>query len=245
MAAVLASGSAFDPENPASGTVLSHRSAAAFWGLWSYAGTTIEVTTPHKSRSSAGIRRHFAKLPPDEVVTHEGVPVTTVSRTIFDLAAASRPEAVERTLREAEFRRLYDRVSLPDLLHRHPRHRGANVLWSCLVKLEKDPEGRIRSPLEERFLPFIDRHRLPRPRFNAWIEAGGQWHQVDCLWPASKQVVEMDGWEGHGTRRAFRDDRARDRRLRVARYGVTRLTWDQLDDEPEAIAADLRRLLAG
>jgi predicted transcriptional regulator of viral defense system/very-short-patch-repair endonuclease len=244
MAAVLAVDGHFDPEHPSSSSVvLSHRSASALWGIWPYAGEWIDLTTPRKSRSSGGLRRHFAELPPDEVTAEQGIPVTTVSRTLFDLAATSRPEAVERTLREAEYRRLHDRLSLPDLLHRYPRHRGAKVIRACLVRLKKDPEGRIRSRLEERFLPFVDRHRLPRPRFNAWIEAGGRWHQVDCLWPARRQIVELDGWEGHGTRRAFREDRARDRRLHLAGYGITRLTWDQLDDEPAQIAIDLRRLL--
>jgi len=67
--------------------------------------------------------------------------------------------------------------------------------------------------------------------------------QVDCLWPDQRQIVELDGWQGHKTRTAFREDRARDRRLRVAGYGVTRLTWNQLEDEPESIAADIRVLL--
>jgi very-short-patch-repair endonuclease len=55
--------------------------------------------------------------------------------------------------------------------------------------------------------------------------------------------VELDGWEGHSTRSAFQDDRARDRALKVAGYSVIHLTWNQLDDEPEAVAADLRALL--
>lgn len=234
LAAVLACGA---------GAALSHRSAAALWEIGSYSGEWIEVTLPRKSRSLPGIRRHFARLQADEVTVHEGIPVTSVPRTIFDLAANHRPELVESALREAEFRRLFDRLSLPQLLDRHPRAGGAKVVRECLARLQEDPEGRIRSSLEERFLPFVDRHRLPRPRFNAWIEAGGRWHQVDCLWPAQRQVAEMDGWGGHGTRRAFREDRARDRRLRVAGYGVTRLTWDQLDDEPEEVARDLRGLL--
>jgi very-short-patch-repair endonuclease len=56
-------------------------------------------------------------------------------------------------------------------------------------------------------------------------------------------LVDLDGWQGHKTRTAFRDDRARDRRLRVAGYSLTHITWNQLDDEPEAVAADLRVLL--
>jgi hypothetical protein len=125
----------------------------------------IDVTTPQKSRSWDGIRRHHKALPGDEVTVEEGIPVTSVPRTIFDLAATESADVVESLLRESEFRRLYDRLSL--------------------------------------------------------------WDLVECY--------ELDGWEGHRTKSAFRDDRARDRILRVAGYSVTRLTWNQLNDEPEAI----------
>ncbi len=151
---------------------------------------------------------------------------------------------VEVMLRESEYLRLYDRLSLWDLLDRHPHRRGSRKVRACLERREETPDGRVRSPLEERFLPFLDRHGLPRPRFNARVEAGGRWHEVDCLWPGPREIVELDGWEGHGTRAAFREDRARDRRLRAAGYGVTRLTWNQLEDEPEFVARDLRGLLA-
>jgi len=180
-----------------------------------------------------------------------GIPVTTVPRTIFDLAATEPPEAVEAMLRESEYLRLHDRLSLPDLLERHPGHRGTRAIRACLARREPSTGGgaepapeRIRSPLEERFLPFLDHHGLLCPRFNAQVEAGGRWHEVDCLWPRQREIVELDGWEDHGTRGAFREDRARDRRLRLVGYGVTRITWAQLDDEPDLIAADLRALLA-
>jgi very-short-patch-repair endonuclease len=110
--------------------------------------------------------------------------------------------------------------------------------------LEEEPSGPRYSPLEERFAPFLRRHRLPLPRFNDWILLGDKNFKVDCHWSELRQIVELDGWESHGTRSAFREDRARDRRLRGAGYAVTHITWNQLDDEPEAVAADLRVLLA-
>jgi len=148
----------------------------------------------------------------------------------------------ENALREAEYLRLYDSVSLPVLLDRYPGRRGVRAIRLALARHTESP-GRTRSRLEERFLPFLDRYRLPRPRLNAWIEVGGERYQVDCLWGRRNVIVELDGWQGHGTSRAFREDRARDRRLRVEGYGVTRIAWSQLDDEPERIASDLRRLL--
>jgi very-short-patch-repair endonuclease len=225
------------------GAVLSHWSAAELWGIRAGSRETIDVTLPRRSRNSSPIRRHCCVLPPDETTVEDGIPVTTVPRTIFDLAAASPVDVVENALREAEFLNLYDALSLGDLVARYPRSRGVESVRRALRRLEEEPAGRRRSRLEERFIPFLRHHCLPLPRLNAWIEAGGNRYQVDCLWSPS-QIIELDGWQGHGTRSAFRDDRARDRRLRVAGYAVTRLAWSQLDDEPEEIAADLRSLLA-
>jgi very-short-patch-repair endonuclease len=234
MAAVLAS----EPE-----AVLSHWSAAALWAIRPNSREGIDITTSQKSRSWRGIRRHHSLLPADEVTVEEGIPVTTVPRTILDLAATESTDVVENLLREQEHRRLWDRLSLPDLIERYPGKRGVRRVQAALDRLEEEPAGRKRSPLEERFAPFLRQHHLPLPRFNDWITAGGNRYQVDCHWPDTQQIVELDGWEGHKSRSAFRDDRARDRKLRVAGYSVTRLTWNQLDDEPEAVAFDLRVLL--
>jgi very-short-patch-repair endonuclease len=171
------------------------------------------------------------------------IPVTTVPRTIFDLAAGSPASMVESALREAEYLRLHDALSLLDLLERYPGRRGALSLRAALARRTESP-GRTRSRLEERFLSFLDRNQLPRPQLNVWLEAAGRRYQVDCLWPRQKAIVELDGWHAHGTRRAFREDRTRDRRLQATGYSVTRITWSQLDDESEAIAADLRKSVA-
>jgi len=235
MAAVLASG----PD-----AVLSHWSAAALWAIRPNSRTRIDVTVAHATRSSDAIRRHVSQVPPDERTAEEGIPVTSVPRTIFDLAATEPADVVENLLREAEYRQLHDRLSLWHLLERYPSRRGTRKVRAALGRLKSEPPGRRRSLLEERFAPFLRRYRLPLPRFNDWIVLADKRFQVDCHWPASREIVELDSWEDHGTRSAFRGDRARDRALRVAGYSITRLTYAQLDDEPEAIAANLRALLA-
>jgi len=235
MAAVLASG----PD-----VVLSHWSAAALWMIRPNSRSVIDVTTPHKSRTWDGIRRHHKSLPDDEVTMEEGIPVTSVPRTILDLAATEPLDLVENLIREMEFLRLSDLLSLPDLIRRYPGRRGVRKLRLALERLEEDPAGRRRSPLEERFSPFLRRYRLPLPRYNDWILlANGKRYQVDCHWSDLRQIVELDGWQAHGTKSAFREDRARDRRLTAAGYTVSHITWNDLDDEPEALAADLRVLL--
>lgn len=223
--------------------VLSHRSAAALWGLRPYSGA-IEVTTPSKTRSRGSIQRHFAALPADEVTERDGIPVTTVPRTIFDLAATEPVARVEQALRQQERLRLYDALSLDHLLDRYPRHRGNRTVREALRRLRDLPDGVTREELEARFLAFLDSNGFPRPRLNAWIVLGSRRYQVDCLWSAQKVIVELDGYATHGTRRAFEDDRDRDRRLLAAGYRGPRITWRQLEDIPEEIAADLRSLLA-
>jgi very-short-patch-repair endonuclease/predicted transcriptional regulator of viral defense system len=234
MAAVLASGP---------GAVLSHWSAAALWMIRPNSRSAIDVTTAHRSRSWKGIKRHVSLVPEDERVVEEGIPVTSVPRTTFDLAATEDMDRVVAMLREAEYRELWDRLSLWDLLERYPGKRGSRKVRLALERIKEEPSGRKRSKLEERFSPFLRRWHLPLPRYNDWIQAGGKRYQVDCHWPGTNEIVELDGWAGHKGRVAFREDRARDRRLKVAGYSITHLTWNQLDDEPEAIAADLRALL--
>jgi very-short-patch-repair endonuclease len=234
MAAVLASG----PD-----AMLSHWSAASLWGIRPTSRTTIDVTVPHDTRSSKLICRHVSALPADEITAERGIPVTTVPRTIFDLAATEPVDVVKALLREAEFQELHDQLSLWDLAERYPGRRGVRKVRTALEALKDEPVDERKSRFEERFDPFLRRRELPRPRYNQWILVGNKRFEVDCLWPDQRQIVELDGWEGHKTRTAFREDRARDRRLRVAGYGVTRLTWNQLEDEPSAVASDLRVLL--
>jgi very-short-patch-repair endonuclease len=84
---------------------------------------------------------------------------------------------------------------------------------------------------------------LPRPEVNAGLEVRGGWLEVDCLWRSSRVIVELDGRAAHATAAAFEHNRARDRALAGAGWHAIRITWRQLHDEPEAVAADLRRLL--
>lgn len=95
-----------------------------------------------------------------------------------------------------------------------------------------------KTDLEKRFLAIVDRHELPRPRVNSHIEG----YEVDLAWPEAKLIVETDGFAAHGTRRAFENDRLRDRRLSRAGFRTIRLTPGSLAYEPE-IVADLEAML--
>jgi Protein of unknown function (DUF559) len=135
---------------------------------------------------------------------------------------------------------MYGPVSIPTLLARHPHHRGAAIVARCLERLQDDPGGRVRSTLEELFLPFLDAHHIPRPRLNPWLSVGDERFQVDCRWPDAHLVGELDGFQSHGTKRSFRADRKRDRQLLAASYRVVRITPGQLTKESTQVAEDLR-----
>jgi hypothetical protein len=234
MGAVLASGP---------GAVLSHQSATALWGIWGSGAGVTHVTVPRKTRSQRSIHRHFSVLPDDERTVLAGIPTTSAARAVLDLAAAKGAGAAESALREMEYLGIYGPVSLPTLLERYPRHKGTPIVRTCLERLAEDPSGRIRSDLEEAFLPFLDAHQIPRPRLNDWIDLGDDRFQVDCLWPDAKLIAELDGFKSHGTKRAFRKDRRRDRRLGAHGFHVIRITEDQLRTEASEVASDLLALI--
>jgi very-short-patch-repair endonuclease len=231
MAAVLAGGP---------GAVLSHKTAAAHWGIRPPAAAVIDVTTALHRRSRPGLRFHRSALPPDEVTVQEGIPVTGLSRTLFDLAAVVSLGQLGRAMREVEARRLWDRLSLRDLLARHPRPPGAAAIRALL---EGDAYV-TRSEFEERLLAVLDAGGLDRPLANVTIHLGDRFIEVDFAWPEQGVIVELDGHATHGTRMSFEADRARDRALTAAGWRVIRITWRRLCDEPEVVAADLRAALA-
>jgi hypothetical protein len=156
MAAVLAAGP---------GAVLSHRSAAELWGLLDGFTRPIHVTVPSARRGRPGIRFHRSILPDDERTVFEGIPVTTVPRTFVDCAPGMSARRLERMINEADVLRLYDHLSVPDLLHRYPGRSGSRALWKALQKRNAGTT-RTRTELEERFLELVDELGLPRPEIN-------------------------------------------------------------------------------
>ena len=223
--------------------VLSHRSAAALWGLQSPRRIDPEVTKSRRGRPRSRVRVHQSTLEGDEVSTVDGIPVTSLSRTLIDLAAVSPRPQVEQAFNEAEVRGLTDRVSVPQLLERHPRRKGARML-SSILKNNDHLRGITKKELERRFKSLLRSTDLPKPRHNAHLAVGGQFFEADCLWAEQRLIVELDGRAVHGTEMAFEGDRRRDRLLIVDGWRVTRVTWRQLRDEPSAVIADLHLMLA-
>jgi very-short-patch-repair endonuclease len=222
--------------------VVSHRTAADLWGIRGSDSRLIDVTVSPRTgrRAPAGVRLHrVRRLSPDDVTRHEEIPVTTVARTLVDLADALPADALAKAVNETEVRRLLDVTAVEEAIARANGRRGAANLH-LLTDSVLQP---TRSPLEERFLSLLREWGLPEPRVNAPVTVGGRNFEVDALWPRERLIVELDGAAFHHTRRAFHADRERDLALATQGYLVVRLTWRALSREPDRVARQLRELL--
>jgi hypothetical protein len=231
MAAVLAQGD---------GTLLSHGSAAALWGLIGPRRGPIDVTSLRGRSGRRGIAVHSGRVAPEERALEDRIPVTSVARTLVDIAGAWDEARLRRAFEEADRLRLLDLRALERACDRAKGRRGLRNLRPMVA--EARAPASPRSPLENRFLEF---HRdrlgdLPEPATNVLLLG----HEVDALWAKQRLAVEMDSWEFHGHRAAFERDRRRDSARQAAGFRVVRLTHRRLTNEPATVAAELRRLLA-
>lgn len=205
------------------GAALSHRDAAALWGIRPSAAARIDVTVPRTcgARSSTRIVVH-RPIRPAETTTRDRIPVTTPGQTLADLATALRGRDLEKAVEMADARKLH--VAVPD---GHPGLERLRQAAGRTLPVTTD------SPLEDAFLALCDAHRVPRPLVQTHV-AG---HRVDFCWPEQRLIAETDGYDHHGTPAAFERDRAKDAGLTALGWRVLRFTWAQVHEEPALVAA--------
>lgn len=225
--------------------VASHRSAAAMWGLRPWSGSFVEVTAPGRggtSRHRRGRIVHRSRdLPPAERTLERGVPVTTVPRTLLDLAAVVPAHHLRRAVERAVRADLFDLGPVTAVLDAHPGRPGRRPLLTLLADFRAYGDTTTRSGLEARLLQLCIDAGLPRPQVNRFDGT----RESDFRWPDHRLVVEVDSWTFHGrTRRAFDGDRARDRALLRDGWRVARFTDRQILGDPSTVVSDLRALLA-
>jgi hypothetical protein len=216
------------------GAVLSHRSAASHWGLLATDQVGIDVTAPRSRQGVPGIRLHTSRsLDAQDTTRYEEIPITTLRRTLLDLAATARDDQLERALAQAMYLQLCDHRAITDVIARSNGHRGTKVLEQATKQEPKLTKG----AWEIRMLRLVRSAHLPEPICNRPLHAPDHGEcKPDFYWPAHNLIVETDGWEAHRTLAAFRSDRAKDAALTAAGYKVLRFTWDIHD------ATILRRL---
>lgn len=225
------------------GAVLSHWDAAALHDLLSARGARIHVIRPSnagRSPDAARIALHrVGTFQPWEGRLIDGIPATTVARTLLDLSPHLRPRALEDLIAHADRLGVFDLRAVRHSLHAHPRQPGAPRLRCVVDELAHRPAADLRSPLETKLLQLCDDHDLPTPNANATIQG----LLVDFHWPGTNLIVETDGYAYHSSPSSFERDRERDQQLTLAGYTVIRFTYNQVTRTPAAIAARLRHLL--
>jgi hypothetical protein len=208
-------------------SLISHRSAAALGGLARWPSGPPQVLLPsHLKRNHPRIAIHRTRsLPAADRARRDGIPVTSVPRTLIDLAGVVDAKALRRAVEEA------DRLGLLRL---------EALNNACATANGRRGIGEL-SPLEDRFLDFCREHGIPLPEMNVTL-AG--W-RVDAHWPRARLVVELDSWEFHAGRGQFDRDRRKGLALQDAGYVLVRLSAPQLEGAAAAgTAAAISRKLA-
>jgi hypothetical protein len=226
------------------GAALSHREAAALHGLRASGRSGTDVTTARRMRRPPpGIEMHHsATLAANDLTIVAGIPITTVSRTLVDLAGVVPRDSLAKALREAEHLRAVDVHDLREAMDRTRNRPGSGhaALRAVLEEHRRRGTQLTRSVLEDRFIALCDCHDLPRPRTNFHIGA----HEVDAVWPACRLAVELDGWARHNDRHAFQHDRTKANALTRAGWHVLRFTHDDVVRRPAQTAAAINGFLA-
>jgi very-short-patch-repair endonuclease len=222
------------------GTVLSHRTAAALWGLRPAANAMVEITVVGRdARSRAGIGVHCAAtIDRRDVRRRDGLLLTAPARTLLDLSPTLTDRRLERAFDEALLTGIMRRSEARAMVERHPGRAGIARLRA--LAFEDRATTWTRQHSEERFLALVRRAGLPGPEVNTQFDR----FELDFYWPEHRLAVEVDGATFHAHRRALERDHRRDAALQLAGVLVIRFTWRQIRDEPETVIAELATALA-
>jgi hypothetical protein len=228
------------------GAVLSRFSAAKAWGILNGDGRRFDVVAPGRSGGRVGDEpiidlRRTRRLADQDVTVLRGIPITTVARTLLDLAGCARARVLRHAVHEAEVLRLLDVSAVLATIERNPGRRGTRTLRGALDIPAPDPSN---GHFAAAFLELCGNYGLPSPRLGVHVDGGDRLYEADALFPAQRVIVELDGGQVHRTARSFQTDRRRDSVLAARGYQTLRYTWRRLRDEPAQIASELDRVLA-
>ena len=218
------------------GSVLRGRAAAHLWGLTKGPAPMPEVLTPTERRVKGIRTMRSRKIERRDVTKRYGIPVTTVTRTVVDLAADSTPDELALQFHAAATRYKVKPHHVEAVLRRRHNAKGA-------TKLRRVIHGDTRallSELERGFIALLGANNLPLPKTN--IPVDGHW--VDCRWEEHALTVELESYEFHNTRHAWETDQKRERKARKRGDEYRRYFYSDVFEEPEETAADVRQLLS-
>jgi len=215
--------------------LLCGRAAAHLLGLLKGTPAPPEVLTPDRRNVDGVVNRTCRAIDPRDATEWRGIPVTTVMRTLVDLAAVLAEPGLARAFHEASVLHRTKPADVERVLARRPTSPGARKLRRVL---HGDAPVTL-SRLEHRFLQRVRQHELPPPEMNRVV--GGR--RVDCRWSEHRLTVELDGYRYHSSRHAWEQDRRRERDARARGDEFRRYTYGDVFESPELMLAELRKLL--
>lgn len=230
MAAVLACGP---------GAHLALWRAAKHWELLERVPPIIDVVLTANRTGPRNVRTHRVKSlhEGDRTIRH-GIPITTVPRTLLDLAAVANERQLRRAVNNAVRGGWLNRRVIDDLVERHPRPRGI-IAFRAVIAAVNPQTRRTRSDFEVAFERLCRKHHLPRPVINAVVEG----IEVDAHFPGTNLTIELDSYDYHRTPYEFDRDRRRDAQLKKRGYEVLRVSEMWFDSDPRDVAETIEDLL--
>lgn len=204
---------------------LSHRAAGDWLALRRHNGR-IDVTVPRSRGRHPGLVIHHSRtLATQDLTEVDGIPVTSVSRTLLDLASVLSPRELGYALDRAERLQLFDLGALRDVLARARGRKGVSALRQAIAAWRPTDH---KNEFEARFQELVVSAGLSRPQANVLVDGERLTHEVDAFWPSCRLAVELDSFEYHRTRRDREQDATKQADLELAGYRVLRLTWDDV-----------------
>lgn len=217
--------------------VVSHRAAGFLLGLDGVA-QIVELTVAGHYRSHAGVIVHQVRELPPDLWDANGLPITSPTRTLIDLASVLREESLELALESALRVGLVSTQKVEQAVEKARRRRGIPKLRSILgERYGAAPTGSLFEVKFQRVLRAAD---LPAPVRQHLVIVGGRSFYLDFAFPDSQIGIECDGFGAHGGRRSFDSDRERRTLLTSAGWRLLHFTWGDLS-RPKWVAESVRR----
>jgi hypothetical protein len=217
------------------GSALSRYSATELHGVTRERGCMISVVTTSQRRP-AGVTVHRCRsIDPRDLTTHKGIPVTTVHRTIVDLADVVQiPHELTAVIHEAAFKGRFVEAAVRDVMARVNGRKNLHVVDRAIA-LHRAGSAGIRSRGELAFFLLVTAAGWPEPLVN--VHAHG--FERDFHWPGLRLAVEIDG-PGHGRPPTRDADASRDGTLTAAGYSVLRFSDHDVRFRPADVLTRLR-----
>jgi hypothetical protein len=226
--------------------VISHRSAAALLGIGKVAPVVVDlIPNEQRGRQLDGIKPHRVAFPErSELIRVHGIVCTSVARTVVDLAGTYGEDGLRETFERAASHGALDLGAIEGVLGAGGKRRGAPCLRRVIEEwrpvAETARHATVRSLFEAKLLPLVARAGIPMPRINAPVRTAERVLEVDLLWDDERFVVEADSRRHHGTEVAFERDRKRDLELMEVHYEVLRVSWKQVERDPQKVFTVIR-----